>query len=63
MPKRVLSYLRLAAFLVAAFAALPVVAARAASPSNDSFATPLVVAQPLPYTNTQDASESTLEPL
>src|SRR5438093_5033166 len=62
MPKRVLSYLRCAAVLVAALAALPAVAARADPPSNDAFATPIVIAQALPYINTQDTSESTLEP-
>src|SRR5437870_6256127 len=63
MPKRVRSYLRFAAVLVAALAALPALAADAAPPSNDAFATPIVVPQALPYTNTQDASESSLEPL
>src|SRR5207244_1024393 len=63
MPKRVRSYLRFAAVLVAALAALPALAADAAPPSNDAFATPILVPQALPYTNTQDASESSLEPL
>src|SRR6266542_4991170 len=62
MPKRLRSYLQFAAVLVAALAALPAVAARADPPSNDAFATPIVIAQALPYTNTQETSESTLEP-
>src|SRR5436190_2357793 len=61
MPKRVLSYLRFAALLIAALAALPALIANAAPPSNDAFASPIVVPQGLPYINTQDTSESTLE--
>jgi hypothetical protein len=62
MTKRVLSYLRFVAVLVAALAALRAFdAADAAAPTNDPFTNPQQVTQPLPYTNTQDTSESTLE--
>ena len=61
MSKLVPPYLRLLAVLVAAAAALPALAADAAPPTNDTFLGAFPVTQPLPYTNTQDTTESTLE--
>src|SRR5437870_6685149 len=62
MTKRVLPYLRFAAVLVAALAALPAIAAHAMPPDNDAFGAPIVIPpSPLPYNNSQDVSETSLE--
>src|SRR5436309_15464945 len=63
MTKRVLPYLRFAAVLVAALAALPAISAHAMPPDNDAFGAPMVIPQsPHPYANIPDVGEPPLEP-
>ncbi len=56
-----LGYLRALAVILAMVAALPILIASAAPPTNDDFVNATVVPNPLPYNNAQSVAESTFE--